>query len=179
MDVPHRLGAEPFGLVLGFQSIHPALLQQLLVELLQFQRSELFQRDFADIGLDVVVNVTPVGLVGGGPHLHLSVVFKPYLHPLAHGVPANLGRIQPLRFLNGGFQLCFCLRLGLAQDVLVDGLARLRVTTGGISSFPSAVFPLAKISFPVGPSFCHTVRLLCSNTTYRKRGEIARPTVQS
>ena len=74
MDVPHGLGAQPLGLVPGLQPACPSLLQQLLVELLQFQRSELFQRDFANAGLDVVVDITPVGLVGGRPHLHLSVV---------------------------------------------------------------------------------------------------------
>ena len=58
MDVPHCLGAQPFGLVPGFQSVYATVGQQLLVELLQFQRSELFQRDFADVGLDVVVNVS-------------------------------------------------------------------------------------------------------------------------
>ena len=103
--------------MLGFQSIH-LLLQQLLVELLQFQRSELFQRDFADIGLDVVVNVTPVGLVGGGPHLHFGVVFKSHLHPLAHDVLASSGNIQPLCLLDCLLQLCLGLRLGLARDVL-------------------------------------------------------------
>ena len=74
MDVPHGLGAQPLGLVPGLQPVYPSLLQQLLVELLQFQRSEFFQGDLANVGLDVVVDVAPVGLVGGWPYLHLGVV---------------------------------------------------------------------------------------------------------
>ena len=65
MDVPHGLGAQPLGLVPGLQPVYPSLLQQLLVELLQFQRSEFFQRNFADIRLDMVIDVPPAGLVGG------------------------------------------------------------------------------------------------------------------
>ena len=133
MEVPHRLRAQALGLVPGFQPVYSALFQQLLVELLQIQRSEFFQREFADIGFDVVVDVTPVGLMGGWPHLHLGVVLKPFLHPLANRVPASLGRIQPLRFLDCLLQLCLGLRLDLAQDVLVNGPARLRVAAGGIS----------------------------------------------
>ena len=93
--------------------------------------------------------------MGGGPHLHLGVVLKPHLHPLVNRVPSGLGRIQALRFLDRLFQLGLGLRLGLAQDVLVDGPARLRVAAGGISPFPSAIFPLAEVTLPVGPSFCH------------------------
>src|SRR5699024_10117972 len=37
----------------------------------------------------------------------------------------------------------------------VNGPARLRVAAGGISPFPSAIFPLAEVTLPVGPSFCH------------------------
>ncbi|WP_347060857.1 hypothetical protein, partial [Flavonifractor plautii] len=35
------------------------------------------------------------------------------------------------------------------------------------------------IPFAVGPFLCHGDRLLCSNTTYHRRGKIARSTVQS
>ena len=93
--------------------------------------------------------------MGGGPHLHLGVVLKPHLHPLVNRVPSGLGRIQALRFLDRLFQLGLGLCLGFSQDVLVDGPARLRVAAGGISPFPSAIFPLAEVTLPVGPSFCH------------------------
>ena len=149
MEVPHRLRAQALGLVPGFQPVYSALFQQLLVELLQIQRSEFFQREFADIGFDVVVDVTPVGLMGGWPHLHLGIVLKPHLHPLANRIPPGLGRVQPLRFLNGGFQLCFCLRLGLAQDILVDGLACVWIPAGGVPTLPAAVLPFAEVTLPV------------------------------
>ena len=101
MDVPHCLGAEPLGLSFGLQPVYPAFGQQLLVELLQVQRSELFQRDVPNVGIDVVVDVAPVGLVGGRPDFDLGVVLKPYLHPLSYGILPGLGLIQRLGFLNG------------------------------------------------------------------------------
>ena len=60
MDVPHCLGTQALGLSFGFQPVYPAFGQQLLVELLQIQRGELFQRDVPDIGPYVVVDVAPV-----------------------------------------------------------------------------------------------------------------------
>ena len=68
MDVPHRLGAQSFGLLFGLQPIYPAFGQQFLVELLQFQRGELFQRNGSDVGNYVVVDAPPVGLVRGRAH---------------------------------------------------------------------------------------------------------------
>ena len=155
MDVPHGLGAQPLGLVPGLQPACPSLLQQLLVELLQFQRSEFFQGDLANVGLDVVVDVAPVGLVGGWPYFYLGVVLKPHLHPLPHRVPANLGRVQSFRFLDCLFQLGLGLCLGFSQDVLVDGPARLRVAAGGVPALPATVLALAEVSLPVGSTFCH------------------------
>ena len=106
MDVPHRLGAQSFGLLFGLQPIYPAFGQQFLVELLQFQRGELFQRDVPDIWIDVVVYVAPVGLVGGWPDFDLGVVLKPYLkphlHPLPHRVLPGFALVQGLHLLDGG-----------------------------------------------------------------------------
>ena len=45
MDVPHCLGTQALGLSFGLQPVYPAFGQQFLVELLQFQRGDLFQRD--------------------------------------------------------------------------------------------------------------------------------------
>ena len=66
MDVQHCLGAQAFRLSLRLDSVHSAFGQQLFVELLQFQSGQLPQLNFADIRLDVVVDVSSVGLVGGG-----------------------------------------------------------------------------------------------------------------
>ena len=155
MDVPHGLGAQPLGLAPGLQPVYPSLLQQLLVELLQFQRSEFFQGDLADVGLDMVVDVAPVGLVGGWPYLHLGVVLKQHLHLLAHGVLACFGHVQALRRLNGYFQFRFCLRLSLAQHVLVNDPARLRVAPGGVPALPATVLLFAEVALPVCSAFCH------------------------
>ena len=118
MDVPHGLGAQPLGLVPGLQPACPSLLQQLLVELLQFQRSEFFQGDLANVGFDVVVDVAPVGLVGGWPYFYLGVVLKPHLHPLPHRVPANLGRVQSFRSSIACFSLALALCLGFPRTFL-------------------------------------------------------------
>ena len=77
MDVPHCLGTQALGLSFGLQPVYPAFGQQFLVELLQFQRSKLFQRNFPDVWLDVVVDVSSIGLVGRRPNFYLCVVFKP------------------------------------------------------------------------------------------------------
>lgn len=122
MDVPHRLGAEALGLSFGLQPVYPAFSQQLLVEFLQVQRGELFQRDVPDVGIDVVVDVAPIGLVGRWPDFDLGVVLKPFLHPLSHRILPSFGKVQRLRFLNGGLQLFLDLSLGSAQHILVDCL---------------------------------------------------------
>ena len=49
MDVPHGLGAQPLGLVPGLQPACPSLLQQLLVELLQFQHGSLLQEELSQL----------------------------------------------------------------------------------------------------------------------------------
>ena len=43
---------------------------------LQIQRGELVQWEIADVGLEVVVDVPPVGLMGGGADLDFGVVLK-------------------------------------------------------------------------------------------------------
>ena len=44
-------------LLLALELVDPPTGQQLLIELLKLQRGRLFQRNFADIWLDVVVDV--------------------------------------------------------------------------------------------------------------------------
>jgi len=189
VDVPHGLGAQPLGLVPGLQPACPSLLQQLLVELLQFQRSEFFQGDLANVGFDVVVDVAPVGLVGGWPYFYLGVVLKPHLHPLPHRVPANLGRVQSFRFLDCLFQLGLGLCLGFSQDVLVDGPAGLWIVSGSVPAFPSAIFSFSDVAAPLvhffamallpfmtyqclaslGYSHAWSLWALINNTTYHRK----------
>ena len=54
VDVPYRFGSQTFRLFLGLDTVNPATVQQVLVEPLQVQRSEICQRDAADLRLDVV-----------------------------------------------------------------------------------------------------------------------------
>ena len=90
IDVADGLGAKPLGLVLRFQPIHPPFRQQLLVELLKIQRGQLRQWNVPNAWLNVVFNVALVGLVGGWPHLNLSIVFVPDVHPLADCISLSL-----------------------------------------------------------------------------------------
>lgn len=91
MDVPYCLGAEPLRLIFSLQPVYPALGQQLLVELLQVQRGKLFQRDVPDVGIDVIVDVAPIGLVGVRPDFDFGIVLESHLHPLHHRVFSNFG----------------------------------------------------------------------------------------
>ena len=120
-------------------------------------REDNFPRGGPDIRLNVVVDVTSVGLVGGGTNLHLGVVLEPDIHPLSHGVLFCLYRVDMLCLLNSLLQLGPGLRLGSSQNVPVNGLPRLRVVTGGIPALPAAVLPFPKIALPVGSAFCHVV----------------------
>ena len=60
---------------------------------------------------------------------------------------------------------------GFFQDVLVDGLARLRVAAGGVPALPATVLALAEVSLPLALRFAMAYYLLCSNTTYRRKEE--------
>ena len=157
MDIPYCLGTETFRLTFGLNSADSALGQQLFVELLQFQGGQLVQLDFADIRLDVVVDVPPAGLVGGGPHLDLGVVFEPDIHPLTDCVLLCLEGVYFCVLLDCLFQLRFYLCLGLAKDVLVDSLARFRITPGGVAAFLSTVRPLPDATLAIGSALCHCI----------------------
>ena len=170
---------EALGLSSGLQPVYPAFDQQLLVELLQFQRSELFQRDVSDIWIDVVVDVAPVGLVGGRPHFDLGAVLKPYLHPLPYRVLSYFGQVQRLGFFNGSLQLFLDLCLGFAQHIFVDSLAGLRVMPRRVPSLPAAVLAFSNAAFTVGSFLSHMCRLLSSNTQYPNWQTIARANGQS
>ena len=168
VDVPHGFGAQALSLMLALNSVHPAFFQQLLVELLQFQRSKLFQRSFADTRLDVVVDVPPIGLVGRRSHFDFGIVLKPLIHPGTYCVLPHLGHIQAFGFLDGRFQLALRLCLGTAQDVFVDGLPGLRVMPCGVAALPSTVFSLSDVPLSVGAFLRHGIRLLFNDTTYHR-----------
>ena len=155
MDVPHGLGAQPLGLVPGLQPACPSLLQQLLVELLQFQRSEFFQGDLANVGFDVVVDVAPVGLVGGWPYFlswRSAQTTPPSTAPPCTGQPwpcpvLSLPRLLVSAWpwpLPGFFP-------GRSCRWPCPSPGRGRRCTG----LPATVLALAEVSLPVGSTFCH------------------------
>ena len=159
MDIAYRFGAETFRLPFCLNSVHSALGQQLFVELLQLQGGQLTQLDFADIWLDVVVDVASVGLVGRRPHFDFGVVLEPDVHPLPDSVLCRLEGVYLCIFLDGLFKLCFYLRLSLAQDVFVDRFASLQVPSGGVAALPSTVRTLPDTALTVGSAFCHLYHL--------------------
>ena len=108
----------------------------------------------------MVVDVAPVGLVGGGTRLDLSTVLKPHVHPLSYGVLPCPAEVQLGVFRDGLFQFLFDLRLSFAQDVFVDGLACLRVPARGVAALPPSVLPLADTALAVGSAFCRSASLL-------------------
>ena len=122
VDITHCFRAKADGLLFGFQPLYPAVAQELAVEPLQIQGGELGERNVANVGLDVVVDVTPVGLVGGGTDFEHGVILEPDFHPLSQGVLPCPDDVQALGVLDDLLQLFLDLALGLAQAVFVDGL---------------------------------------------------------
>ena len=120
VDVPHHIGGQPLRLLSGFETIHPAACQKPLIEPLQVEGDQLVQGNVADIRLDVVLDVALVGLVRGRAHLDGGVVLVPDVHPLPHRVLPHLGEVEPLGVGDGLTELFAHLRLGFAEDVLVD-----------------------------------------------------------
>ena len=121
MDIPHGFRAQPLGLLLRLFPLHPPAGKQVPVELLQIQGSQLGEGDISNGRINVIFNDAPVRCVGAGPHLDGGVVFVPHPHPLAQGVLPGLGHIQAFGFVDGFAEFLHHLRLGLAQDVPVDG----------------------------------------------------------
>ena len=85
-------GSQTFRLFLGFDAVYPSAIQQVLVEPLQVQRSEVCQRNAADLRLDVVFQKTLRGFVGRWAQFDFRVVFHPDLQPTAHGVGLGFGQ---------------------------------------------------------------------------------------
>lgn len=99
VDVPYCFDAKAPGLVPGFRTLHPAVLQQMLVQPLEVHRCQLFHRHITKSGSDVVVDESLVSLVGRGPDLEPGVVLHPGVQPLAYCVVLCL-QGQDAGFLN-------------------------------------------------------------------------------
>ena len=122
----------------------------------------------------MVVDVVLVIIFGFLPEPGFGVDFVSEANPGFQRVVFRPAHIELAAGLYGLFQLFFDLCLGLAQDILVDRLAGLRVATCRVSPLPPAVFPLADVALAVGPFLCRVDSSFCSNTTYRRKKKIAR-----
>ena len=169
VDISHRLGCQTFRLFLGFDAVYSPAVQQVLVESLQVQRSQLCQWNAADLRLDVVLEEALAGLEGGWAQLDFRVVFHPDLQPATHGVGLGPSIVDADIFLDGLFQFFFDLGLRLAKHVFDDGLAGFGIVTDSVPALPASVFALSDISLAVCSSFRHSIDLLCNGKPYRKQ----------
>ena len=155
VDVPHRLGTEPFRLLFGLFADDAPIFEQVAVELLQVERGKLFERNAADAGLDVVRDVALIGLVGGRAHLDLGVVFKPDVHPLPDRVLSRFREVELRGVGERAFQLFLDLRLRFAEDVFADRLAGLGIVACRVAPLPAPVAALSDIALALCSAFCH------------------------
>ena len=144
----------------------------MLVESLQVQRSQVCQRDAADLRLDVVFQKALAGLERGRSEFYSGVVLNPDLQSTPHGVGLGPSVVDADIFLDGFFQFFFYFRLRLAEDVFDDGLSGFRIVTDCVATLPSAVFPLADVPFPVCSSLWHGISPF-RNEQYRNQGNKA------
>ena len=94
VDAPHHSGAEAF--VLEFRKIlalDSSSFLEVVVKPLDLNGGQLVQRDAADSGDDVVLDV--VGVVGFrvGPDAWLGVDLVPRFHPRCHCVGSRFGYV--------------------------------------------------------------------------------------
>ena len=134
-----------------------AVLPKLVVQPLDIHGLKLIQLDLAQFGADVGVNEHFVVDGGALPDSGLGIDFIPQVHPLSHRVHTGPLDIQVFALRDGFLQFFLDLCLGLAQDILDDGLAGNRVSSRGVPTFPAAIFSLSQAAFAVCPAFCHSI----------------------
>ena len=164
-------GAKPL-VSLGLDAVYSPAVQQVLVEPLQVQRSQVCQRNAADLRLDVVFQKTLAGLERGRSEFHLGVVLHPDLQPTPHGVGLGPSVVDTDVFLDCLFQLFLDFGLRLAKNVLDDGFAGFRIVTDCVPALPSTVLSFADVPFPVRSSFRHGISPF-RNEQYRNQGNKA------
>ena len=79
----------------------------------------------------------------------MIIVFEPLVHPGPHSVRSCFSHVQALGFHDGRFQLSLSFRRCSAQHVLVDGPAGLRIVSGSVPAFPSAIFSFSDVAAPL------------------------------
>ena len=167
-------GANPFGFFLGLNAVYPATVQQMLVEPLQVQRSEICQRDAADLRLDVVFQKALRGFEGGRSEFYSGVVLHPDFQPCSHGVSFRFAVVDSPRFPRWLFfsfffftSACVLPRTFLMMDFPVSG------------SWPTVYRPSQRPSFrlrmfpsPFARLFRHDISPF-RNEQYRNQGNKA------
>ena len=164
VDVSHGFRSQSLRFLFRFDAVYPATVQQVLVEPLQIQRSQLCQRNAADLRFDVVFQKTLAGLERGRSEFHLGVVLHPDFQPCSHGVSFRFAVVDTHIFLDGLFQFLFHLCLRLAEDILDDGFASFWIVTDGVASFPATILSFADVALAVCSSLWHKISLLCQRT---------------
>ena len=150
VDAPYHAGAETLVLQLDVGiPLDAAGFLQVVVELLDLDGGQLFQRCVAQFGDDVVVDVVEVVVLGFLPQAWLGVDLIPQLDPRAQRVGFGAAHVQLFSLRNGLLELFLGFGLGFGEDALVDGLAGGGIAACGVAALPVAVFPLAQTPFPV------------------------------
>ena len=166
VDAPYHAGAETLVLQLDVGiPLDEAGFLQVVVEFLDLDGGQLFQRRVAQLGDDVVVDVVEVVVLGFLSQARLGVDLIPQLDPRAQRVGFCAAHVQFFGFRDGLLELFlgFCLRLG--EDAFVDGFAGGGIAACGVAALPAAVFPLAVMT--IGG------RYDCQNETYHYEIELA------
>ena len=150
VDAPYHTGAETLVLQLDVGvPLDAAGFLQVVVEFLDMDGGQLFQRCVAQLGDDVVVNVVEVVVLGFLPQPRLGVDLIPQRDPRAQRVGFCAAHVQLFSLRNGLLELflCFCLRLG--EDALLDRLASGGIAACGVASLPAAILTLAQTPFSI------------------------------
>ena len=150
VDAPYHASAET--LVFQFDvgiSLDAAGFLQVVVEFLDLDGGQLFQRCVAQLGNDVVVNVVEVVVLGFLPQAWLGVDLVPQLDPSAQRVGLGAAHVQLFSLRNGLLELFLGFGLGFSEDALVDGLAGGGIIACGVASLPAAILPLADATLTI------------------------------
>ena len=158
MDTPYHAGAEALILQLDVGiPLDAAGFLQVVVELLDLDGGQFFQRRVAQFGDDVVVNVVEVVVLGFLPQARLGVDLIPQLDPRAQRVGLGAAHVQLFSLRNGLLELFLGFGLGFSEDALVDGLAGGGIAACGVASLPAAILTLADATLTVCTFFRHGI----------------------
>ena len=158
MDAPYHAGAETLVLQLDVGiPLDAAGFLQVVVEFLDLDGGQFFQRRVAQLGNDVVVDVVEVVVLGFLPQARLGVDLVPQLDPRTQRVGFCAAHVQLFSLRDGLLELFlgFCLRLG--EDAFVNRFAGGRIIACGVASLPAAILTLADATLTVCTFFRHGI----------------------